>query len=132
MSFLLDTDTCSAYLKGNRQVWTRCQQHSGRLFVSAVTAAELFTWAMRKKAPARRLPAVLDLFDDVPILDVTVDIARKFGELRAVLLDAGRPVPEMDLLIAASAMTHGLTLVTHNVRDFAIVTGLDIQDWLTS
>jgi predicted nucleic acid-binding protein len=38
--------------------------------------------------------------------------------------------PEMDLLIAATALFHGLTLVTHNVQDFAAVPGLAVQDWL--
>ena len=38
--------------------------------------------------------------------------------------------PEMDLLIAATALVYDLTLVTHNVRDFANVPGLRVQDWL--
>jgi tRNA(fMet)-specific endonuclease VapC len=38
----------------------------------------------------------------------------------------------MDLLIAATALVHNLTLVTHNIRDFANVPGLTVQDWLGS
>ena len=57
-------------------------------------------------------------------------VGRKFGELQAALFDAGKPAPEMDLLIAATALVHDLTLVTHNVRDFANVPGLMVQDWL--
>ena len=45
MSFLLDTDICSAYLKGDRLVWKRFLQYSGGLHVSTVTVGELFTWA---------------------------------------------------------------------------------------
>ena len=48
MSFLLDTDICSAYMKGNHQVWQRFMQYSGRLHVSPVTVGELYTWAFRK------------------------------------------------------------------------------------
>jgi predicted nucleic acid-binding protein len=61
---------------------------------------------------------------------VTSEVARKFGELRADLLDAGQTAPEMDLLIAATALVHDLTLVTHNVEDFKHVPGLTIVDWL--
>jgi tRNA(fMet)-specific endonuclease VapC len=97
-----------------------------------VTVGELYTWALRAKAPPRRLQSLVDLLDDVIVLDVTGVVGRKFGELRAALFDAGTPAPEMDLLIAATAIVHELTLVTHNVQDFANVPGLTVQDWLSS
>lgn len=130
MSFLLDTDICSAYLKGDRNVWQRFMQYGGQLHASSITAGELFTWALRAKASPKRLPALLDLLRDVIVLDVTTDVGRKFGELRAVRLDAGQSPAELDLLIAATALIHNLTLVTHNVQDFAGTPGLSIQDWL--
>ena len=132
MSFLVDTDICSAYMKGNRHVWQRFMQYRGQLHVSAITVGELFTWALRAQASAKRLQTLLDLLNDVTVLDVTLDVGRKFGEVRAALLDAGLGTPEMDLLIAATALVHDLTLVTHNVRDVANVRGLLIQDWLVA
>ena len=71
-----------------------------------------------------------DFLDGVIILDLTEQVAETFGDVRASLLDVGRPVPALDLLIAATALHHGLTLVTHNVRDYASVPGLSIEDWL--
>ena len=65
------------------------------------------------------------------VLDVTMEVGRKFGELRAALLDAGQVTPEMDLLIAATALVHNLTLVTHNVQDYTHLPGLAVQDWLS-
>lgn len=130
MSFLVDTDICSAYLKGDRHVWQRFMQYGGQLHLSSITVGELFTWALRANASPKRLQALLDLLTDVAIHDVTVDVSRKFGELRAALLDAGQGTPDMDLLIAATALVHNLTLVTHNVRDFTNLPGLDIEDWL--
>ena len=50
MSFLLDTDICSAFLKGNSHVWTKVLQYSGRHHVSAITVRELYTWALRASA----------------------------------------------------------------------------------
>jgi len=130
MSFLVDTDTCSAYLKGDRHIWQRFMQYGGRLHLSSITVGELFTWSLRAHASPKRLQALLDLLTDVTVLDVTVDVSREFGELRAVLLDAGQGTPDMDLLIAATALVHNLTLVTHNVRDFVNLPGLNIEDWL--
>lgn len=131
MSFLIDTDTCSAHLKQKGSVTSRFLQYSGRLNVSAITVGELYTWALRANAPPQRLQSLLDLLSDVTVLDVTEVVGRRFGELRAGLFDAGTPAPEMDLLIAATALEHNLTLVTHNVQDFANLPGLTLEDWLT-
>jgi predicted nucleic acid-binding protein len=130
MSFLLDTDTCSAYLKGHRAVGNRFLQHTGGLHVSAITMDELYTWALRAAAPPGRLQNVQELLNDLTLLDVTHDVARQFGELRAARFDRGLPPPEMDLLIAATALVHDLTLVTHNSKDYVNVPGLRMSDWL--
>ncbi len=130
MSFLVDTDICSAYLKGDRRVWGRFMQYSGGLHVSTVTVGELFTWALRANASPVRLQGLLDLLKDMTLLDVTLDVARRFGEVRAGLLDQGQGTPEMDLLIGSTALVHGLTMVTHNVADYANIPGLIVVDWL--
>jgi predicted nucleic acid-binding protein len=105
-------------------------QYGGGLHLSTVTVGESFTWALRAHASPARLQGVLDLLGDVTVLEVTRDVARKFGEIRASLLDHGLGVPEMDLLIASTALVHGLTMVTHNVTDYANVPGLTVVDWL--
>lgn len=130
MSFLLDTDICSAHLKGKGALTHKFLQHLGNLHVSVITVGELFTWALRAKAPAQRLNGLLDFLNDVEILDLTESVARRFGEVRAALLDGGKPVPEMDLVIAVTALFHNLRLVTHNVGDYANVPGLIVDDWL--
>ena len=105
-------------------------QYGGRLHVSSITVGELFTWVSRAQASPKRLQALLDLIGDIEVLDVTFDVSRKFGELRAALLDVGQGTPDMDLLIAATALVHNLTLVTHNVQDYVKLPGLNIEDWL--
>jgi tRNA(fMet)-specific endonuclease VapC len=125
MSFLVDTDICSAHLKGVGAVTGRFLQYTGRLHVSVVTAGELYTWAFRTGAPAGRIAALRDL-----LVDTDAAVAERFGRLRATLLDGGRPAPPMDLWIAASAIEHGLTLVTHNTADFAAIPGISMTDWL--
>ena len=130
MSFLVDTDTCSAYLKGDRRVYSRFQQHTGQLHVATITAAELFTWALRRQSPPSRLADLLAFPGDMVPLEFDLTVARKFGEIRSQQLDQGNLTPEMDLMIAATALAHGLALVTHNTQDFAQVPRLSLQDWL--
>ncbi len=131
MSFLLDTDICSAFMKGNSQVHTRFIQYGGRLHISVATLGELYTWTLRANASPRRAQGLLDLLRDVTVLDATPAVARKFGETEAVLLDQGLAVTEFDLLIAATALSHNLALITHNVQDFQHVPGLTVVDWLS-
>jgi tRNA(fMet)-specific endonuclease VapC len=130
MSFLLDTDVCSAYLKNDPLVVPRVMLHYGGLNVSVVTVGELLTWALRANAPPARLQGVRDLLQGATVLEVTRTIADKFGEIRAGLLDIGINVAEMDLLNGATALVHGLTMSTHNTSDYADIPGLTIVDWL--
>jgi tRNA(fMet)-specific endonuclease VapC len=129
MSFLVDTDVCSAYLKGNQVAWARFMQFGG-IHLSTITVGELFTWAMRAKAPPQRRTELQALLSGVSVVPIDIVVAQQFGELRAALLDAGRATPEMDLLNAATALVNDLTLVTHNVEDYAHLPGLTVVDWL--
>ncbi len=132
MSFLLDTDICSAFMKGNGKAHNRFIQHGGRLHISVATLGELYRWTLRANASPRRAQGLADLLRDVTVLDATAAVARVFGATKAMLLDQGHSVSEFDLLIAATAVAHDLTLVTHNVQDFKHVPGLTIADWLSA
>jgi len=130
MSFLIDTDIVSWYLKGNGRVGNRFLQYTGRLHISVATLAELATWTNRANASAKRKQGLVDLLQDVVVLDATREIALRYGREEARLMDKGLAATEFDLLIAATALTHDLVLVTHNVRDFQVIPDLMIVDWL--
>ena len=55
--------------------------------------------------------------------------AKVAGEIRAELERAGRPIGAYDVLLAAQAMRHQLTLITANVSEFSRVKGLLWEDW---
>jgi predicted nucleic acid-binding protein len=130
MRFLLDTNICSAHLKNVRSVNSRFIQHAGALAMSVITLGELSSWVLRSKVAPKHLKGLTNLVSDVEILDVDYDIGWKYGELNSQLLDRGLPPPGMDLLIAATALVHNLTLVTHNTQDFVNIDGLTMVDWL--
>ena len=111
---------------------SRFLQYTGRVYVSVVTLAELFSWASRGNASPRRLQGLVEFLSDVTVLNVDLEIARKFGEIQAMFLDRGQVMPGMDLLIAATAIVHELTMVTHNTRDFSRIPDLPLADWLLS
>jgi tRNA(fMet)-specific endonuclease VapC len=130
MSFLLDSDICSAYLRGDRGVQNRFLQDGGRLHVSVITVGELFSGVLSIRSSTRLLPAPLAMPKDLTSLDATYDVAYTFGIIRAPLLDRGLPAPGMDLMIDATALVHGLTLVTHNAQEYAHIPGLTVADGL--
>lgn len=126
----MDTDICSAQIKADRPVHSRFIQYGGQLHISTVTLGELFAWVRRASASARRSQTLLDLLKEVLVLPIDETVARKFGEVRAWQLDRGLGTPDLDLLNAAVALSHGMTLVTHNTSDYANVSGLIVADWL--
>lgn len=129
MNFLIDTNICSAYIKGHREVWNKFLQHSGGIAISAVTAGELWAWVSRKQATDKSRVVVTEFIESVDVLEVDLTVALCFGKLRGVLLDMGITIPNLDGLIAATALSHDLTLVTNNTADFKNVPDLRLQDW---
>ena len=81
-------------------------------------------------ASQRSKDAITDFIGAVEVIEVDLKIGIRFGELRGQLMDSGTPMPDMDGLIAATALSENLTLVTHNVVDFDTVPDLRIEDWL--
>lgn len=132
MSHLLDTDISSAYLQGNKQVFNRFVQHSGGLYISIVSLAELYSWVYMANDPAKREEGLLTMLSDVTVLRLDDDIARKCGEVGAALRRQGTRVPTLDMLIAGTALVNDLTVVTHNQRHFRLVPNLRVEDWLAS
>jgi tRNA(fMet)-specific endonuclease VapC len=131
MSFLLDTNICSAHLKRPAGLMHRFIQHSGRLHIPTIVLGELYAWAFHRKDPTQVILRIEnDLLTDVAVLDFDSRCAKKFGEVRGQLLQQGISVSRLDLLIASVALVHDFTLVTHNTADFQNIPGLRLEDWL--
>lgn len=132
MSYLVDTDIASAYLRGNPRVFHRFIQHAGRLHLSIVSLVELYTCVYAAQDSSRREEGLLAMLSDVVVLPLDDDVARQCGQTRALLQRQGTKIPTLDMLIAATALGHDLIIVTHNTRHFRLVPDLRMEDWLTS
>ncbi len=120
MTALCDTNIVSEFTnrRANPGV-SRWIESAPALFVSAVTLEELHFGLSHK--PVARTRRAVEAFVDArcSVLPVTAEIARRAGEMRGTLRARGQVRHQADMLIAATAQVHGLTLVTRNVRDFA-------------
>jgi tRNA(fMet)-specific endonuclease VapC len=130
VSFLLDTDICSAHMRRPASLAHRFIQYTGQLAISTVTLAELYAGAYKHSKANRLLALILDLLQEVQIIDFDAACAEKFGHVRGTLLQTGISVPTTDLMIASVALIHNLTLVTHNTADFRNIPSLRLDDWL--
>jgi predicted nucleic acid-binding protein len=92
--------------------------------ISAAALAEVLDGAYGTPDPEAHVASVRLFLDGYRILDITEAVADVFAQNRALLRDRGNLIPDMDLLIAATAIVHDLTLVTRNERHFARVPGL--------
>ena len=131
MSYLLDTNICSAHLKRSAGLTHYFIQHSGRLSVPTIVVGELYTWAHHHPTPQLFIDRIEnDLLRDIIVLDFDKACCIEFGRLNGRLLTRGIVVSPPDLIIAATALVHDLTLVTHNTRDFQKIPDLRLEDWL--
>jgi tRNA(fMet)-specific endonuclease VapC len=132
MSFLLDTNICSAHMRRPGGLAHRFMQYNSRLAIPTIVLAELYAGAYRHPNPARLLLLIEDLLREVNVLDFDAECAEQFGKLRGALLQQGVSVSVPDLMIAAVALVHDLTLVTHNTSDFECISNIRLENWLAS
>jgi tRNA(fMet)-specific endonuclease VapC len=107
---------------------TRFHKHADSLCVSAMTAAEL-RFGAEKAGRAELTDLVEAYLDRLAILGWTASISVFYARARAAVERVGKPIGNMDLLIAAHALSLRATLVTSNVKHFSMVPELKVEVW---
>lgn len=131
MICLLDTNTCIQYLTARSpQVTARFRtipKHD--IVLCDVVKAELYYGVNRSSRRDSNLALYETFFSQYVSLPFDDNAAAIYGQIRFQLETLGLPIGPYDLQIAAIALAHNLTLVTHNTREFSRVEGLKIYDW---
>jgi tRNA(fMet)-specific endonuclease VapC len=129
--YLLDANACIRLLNGTSSRLAERLEATPRSQVrlSSIVKAELLFGARRSSRVADKLRLLEGFFATLASLPFDDRCADEYGLLRAELDRAGTPIGPNDLLIAATALANGCTLVTHNVREFSRVSGLQYEDW---
>jgi len=130
VAYLFDTDALSEPLRRRPLPsfisWLGTVPRADQ-FASAVSIGELYKGAFRTAESARHLENIeTKVLAAVTVLPYDVAIARVYGEIDATLVRRGERLADADLQIAATAVYHGLELVTGNVRHFARIPRLRI------
>ena len=128
--FLLDTNIIIALLEGDVNVAARLDQ-APEVFIPAVALGELFFGAAKSGRPSENTHRVEQFATGRAIVACDLAVAREYGRLKQRLREKGRPLPENDIWIAATAQHHKMVLVTRD-RHFREVEDLKTEDWAVS
>jgi tRNA(fMet)-specific endonuclease VapC len=133
LEFMLDTDTCSYLIKQRPvSVLERFEAvHKEKICISVVTFAELIYGVERSSSTKINLPIVKDFVSCLSVLPWDSEAAESYGKLRTFLELKGTPIGNMDLMIAAHALSKDLIVVTNNTRHFERVPQLRVENWVS-
>jgi tRNA(fMet)-specific endonuclease VapC len=131
MKLMLDTNICIYIIKQQPPtVLNRFLEYQiGDIGISSITISELRYGVAKSKYKEKNTKALDEFIIPLEIVPFDERAAMVYGDVRASLEIAGTPIGSMDYLIAAHALSLGVTLVTNNTREFNRIPHLSLVDW---
>ena len=129
MGLMVDTNVFIRFEKSGKAIDLSPWGQSERVYISVVTVSELLMGVRRadtEERRQRRSAFVEAVISGVSVLDFTISSARIHAEIYAELAKKGELIGAHDLIIAATARHHGLSILTDNVDEFSRVPGLRV------
>ena len=131
LAYLLDSNILSDLVRNPQGMVAAQITAAGEdtVCTSVIVAAELRYGAIKSNSAklAQRIDMILSALEILP-LETPAD--RQYASVRHHLTHQGTPIGPNDLLIAAHALAHDLTVITANVGEFSRVPGLKVENWL--
>ncbi|MFP4207006.1 MAG: type II toxin-antitoxin system VapC family toxin [Spirochaetaceae bacterium] len=128
--YLIDTDIIIYSFKGNPVVEENLRNHrTDPMAISVITYGEMVYGARKSRQVERNLATARRVAEIYPLLPITQSVIETLAGIKADLQVAGTPLDDMDLLIAATSLSHNLTLVTNNDKHFSRIPGLSLVNW---
>jgi tRNA(fMet)-specific endonuclease VapC len=132
MDYLIDTDIIIYSLKGRQKVTDSFEERlNDPKSISVITYGELVYGARKSQREQKNMARVRRIAEIFPIIGVSPAIIETFGHLKATLEKTGSIVADMDLIIASTALSHNMILVTNNEKHFQQIPELQIENWAT-
>jgi len=130
--YMLDTNMCIYIIKkrpiGLLEKFNSIPQN--RLYISVVTYAELQYGIERSSSKKMNQKIIDDFVSHLTVLSWEMEAARQYGKIRSDLEKDGTPIGNMDLLIAAHALSKKCTIVSNNLKEFNRVKNLKCENWV--
>ena len=130
MDYLLDTNICIHYFKGQFKIKEKIEQIGFKKFaISEITLAELIYGAEKSERKDKNIKVVEDFSEKITIIPIFESI-RIYGKEKARLKTKGTIISDLDLFIGATAIVNDMTLVTRNVKEFKRMENIKIKNWI--
>ena len=131
MTYLLDTNICIYWLKGDKSIEEKALEHGlESLSISFMTLSELYFGAYKSQKVNYNLLNVERLKSTLTVLESNSNVCETFGRLKTSLFQRGNPIDDADIFIAACALVHDKILITNNEKHFRMMQDLNIDNWL--
>lgn len=128
LRYLLDTDWVIHYLHGRQDIVKRVHALSEQgLALSHVSLTELYEGVYFSSNPSSNEFGLHDFLRGVTLLGIDEEVCKVFGQQRGRLRKMGKAVGDFDLLIGATGLRYGLTVLSNNRRHFELIEGLTIE-----
>lgn len=102
----------------------------GEVGMSTITYGELLYGAQRSKYRKKTVMLLEKITSYIPPLPIPTDAGKHYGEIRKSLEITGKPIGNNDLWIASHALALNVVLVSNNLREFARIPHLKIENWV--
>ncbi len=130
MKYLLDTNICIHYFKGDKKVSNKIQNAGfDNVAISEITLAELYYGAEKSARKDSNLKVIENFSEKITIVPI-FSALRIYGSEKARLKQKGKIISDLDLLIGATAIAGNLIMVTRNVGEFERLKGVQIENWI--
>lgn len=127
MSYLVDTDWMVEYLKGRAPAVQILEELARQgLAISLITYGELYEGIYYGQERERHEQGLAGFLQIADLLPLDLPTMQEFARLRGALRAQGQLIGDLDLLIAATALRHNLTLLTYNTRHFSRILNLKL------
>jgi len=128
--YLLDTSICVFLFRKHPKVTEQLNKIGySRCFISDIVLAELRYGAYKSDFVEDNLKLIDNFIKKVHVLPFA-DSIDVYAKEKVRLRNAGRLIEDFDLLIGCAAKAAELTVVTHNVKHFSHIEGIDMEDWV--
>lgn len=124
---LLDTNIVIALFAGEAAIVNRLRTVD-EVLLPSIVLGELYYGARKSGRPADNIRRLDEFAASSAIVSCNGAVARRYGEIKDVLRQAGRPIPENDIWIAAIAVEHQVPLISRDAH-FDLVQGLQVSAW---
>ena len=131
MAYLIDTDIIIFGITGNQKVQQRISEKEAiSKAISIITYGELLYGAKKSSQTDKNSAIIYRLAEIFPIIGISRAVIEAFADVKLSLEKQGDKLADLDLLIAATALSLNYTLVTNNIKHYKRIKGLKLENWM--